>query len=218
VSWTVRRAAVFDEGGLVGTTRSFPQLRPGSPPKWGEVGGCPFPAYRRLDLLSKLACLTVEVAGLDGLGADPVALVFGSAWGCLDADVAFQASLAPGREVRPALFPYTLPSTCLGELAILHGLRGPSLCLSLEPEEEAPVVEEAAAYLAGGEAQAAVLLWGEALGPAAARAAGLERAQAGFAVAVVEAGRGGLIDLEALRRTPQPVQALAERLRAGGLG
>ena len=46
------------------------------------------------------------------------ALVLGTSYGCLHSDVCFARGLEPGGTLRPAVFPYTLPSTCLGEVAI----------------------------------------------------------------------------------------------------
>jgi len=134
----------------------------GGRPSWKRVFEAPFPEFRRLDPLSRFACLAVEAAGLARLPeADrrDTALVLATTLGCLHADRRFARSLEG--VVQPAVFPYTLPSTCLGELAIRHRLEGPNLCLTTAPGDESRGIAEAALLLDGGEARAAVVCLGD---------------------------------------------------------
>lgn len=134
---------------------------------WKRVFQEPFPEFRRLDPLSRFCCLATEAMGLDGRLAPALrprtALVLATALGCLHADLRFAQGLAPGAQVEPAVFPYTLPSTCLGELAIRHRLSGPTLCLSVEAGEEAAGIGEARALVEMGEADAALVCLGDAM-------------------------------------------------------
>lgn len=117
------------------------------------------PTYRRIDRMSRALVLAAEAAGAEralpeGVRAD-TAIALETARGCLDADLRFAAGLAAGVVLGP-VFPYTLPSTCLGELALRHGLRGPTVCLSTGPDEAGAALREAAALLAAGEASHAL--------------------------------------------------------------
>ena len=154
---------------------------------------------------------------------DDTALVFGSAFGCVDADWHFQASLGSERGVAAGLFPYTLPSTALGEVAIRHGLRGPTLTLGLVEGEEGRGLEEAVALLRAGEAAACGVFLGDWVGARAAEALGLEcRAQI---VALLlgrrdpdAPGEETVADLEELMRAPRPADLVTRRLRERGRG
>lgn len=116
--------------------------------------------FRRLDPLSRLVVLAGEAAGLQKVipaaWRDDTALLFETTLGCLDADLQFAHSLGTGMP-KGALFPYTLPSTCLGELALRHGLRGASTCLSIVPAEAGAALGEAARAFATGEVRCAVV-------------------------------------------------------------
>jgi 3-oxoacyl-[acyl-carrier-protein] synthase II len=116
------------------------------------------PTFRRIDRMSRAFVLAAEAAGLaqldDALRAE-TALVVETERGCLESDLEFEASLSAGMPFGP-VFPYTLPSTCLGELALRHGLRGPSLCLSTAAGERGVALREARALLELGEARRAI--------------------------------------------------------------
>ena len=91
------------------------------------------------------------------------AILLASSLGCLHADLRFQASLAPGAELEPAVFPYTLPSTCLGDLAIRHALMGPTLSLTTAPGLEEDGLAEAGRLIDLGEACGALVCLGDVL-------------------------------------------------------
>jgi 3-oxoacyl-(acyl-carrier-protein) synthase len=134
---------------------------------WKRIFAAPFPDFRRLDPLSRFCCIAAEAAGigphLPEAARARTALVLATTLGCLHADRRFERSLAPGAPIEPAVFPYTLPSTCLGELAIRHRLAGPTLCLSTEAGGEATGLEEARALIGMGEADAALVCMGDAV-------------------------------------------------------
>jgi len=145
-------------------------LGPGLEHRWEEplrdarapwVFPRPFPEYRRLEALGRFVCLAVEA--LDMEFPEGAALVFASSYGCLHADRLFEESRHG--VIRPALFPYTLPSTCLAELAIRHRIMGPTLCLSVAPGDRASALAEARRLLAAGEADAAIVLRGDVVPP-----------------------------------------------------
>lgn len=122
--------------------------------------------FRRLDALSRAVVLAAEAAGLaTALPAElraETAVLFETQLGCLDADLRFARSMAAGLPEGP-IFPYTLPSTSLGELALRHGLRGPSNCLCVLPGERSVALREAQLLFASGEARLAVVARAEVL-------------------------------------------------------
>lgn len=121
----------------------------------------PMPEFRRLDILSRILVIATEAClPLPQPGAD-TALVFGTEFGCLAADQRFEASLHRPGFLEPRVFPYTLPSTCLGEIAIRHGLQGPTLCLSHGPGEEHTALAEASALLTSRAATSALVVAGD---------------------------------------------------------
>jgi len=132
---------------------------PGTGRTFRAVFGRSDETFRRLDATSRALVLAAEAAGITQLlpaaRREQTALIVETSLGCLDADLQFAQSL--GAEMPDApMFPYTLPSTCLGEVALRHGLRGPTVCLSIGPGDQGSAFAEAARLLAAGEVDAAV--------------------------------------------------------------
>lgn len=169
-SWRVAAAGVADENGVAGTggaavrwdeTGTDPRTRI----RWRSFFEAPFPEFRRLDPLSRFCCLAAEAARpgdhLDEAQRRDTAIVLASTLGCLHADVRFAAGLERDAEIEPAVFPYTLPSTCLGDVAIRHRLTGPTLCLAAEDGDVHVGLREAARLLALEEAAAVLVCLGD---------------------------------------------------------
>jgi len=155
------RTARADHLGVFGPGLEHAWEKPLRDAKAPWVFARPFPEFRRLEALGRFVCLAVEA--LDMEFPQGTALVFASTFGCLHADRLFEASRHG--VIRPALFPYTLPSTCLAELAIRHRVMGPTLCLSVAPGDDRTALAEARRLLAAGEAEAAVVLVGDVVPP-----------------------------------------------------
>lgn len=162
----VAAIGIVDREGIAGTagTRTAWQRLdtpwPGDGRTFRAVFGRADETFRRLDVASRMLVLACEALGLDRLlprdRRDDTALVVETTTGCLDADLQFAASLHA--EMRDApIFPYTLPSTCLGEIALRHELRGASVCLPVAPVGRGRALAEARRLLALGEAPAAVV-------------------------------------------------------------
>lgn len=158
-------AALVDRDHIAGTggvRARWDELRvppPGDGRTFRALFGRSDETFRRLDVASRALVLACEALGLDRVlpegDRDRTALVVATSLGCLDADRQFARSL--GAEMLDApIFPYTLPSTCVGEIALRHGLRGPGICLSVPPAEHGLAFAEAVGLLAGGEADAVV--------------------------------------------------------------
>jgi 3-oxoacyl-(acyl-carrier-protein) synthase len=170
-SIVVVAAAIVDASGVRGGS--------GIRSTWAELGldpvqgvvrfqpifGSPFRDFRRLDILSRMFLVATEACDVPAHLPDDLrsetALVSGSETGCLASDRRFERSLHTEAGIEPAVFPYTLPSTCLGEIAIRHRLHGPTICLSLAEGEEAQALRAAERLLHAGEAAAAIVLVGD---------------------------------------------------------
>lgn len=168
--WRVAAAGVADENGVAGTGGAAVRWQEiGSDPRtrirWRSLFDEPFPEFRRLDPLSRFCCLAAEAARpgdhLDEAQRRDTAIVLASTLGCLHADVRFAAGLEREAEIEPSVFPYTLPSTCLGDVAIRHRLTGPTLCLAAGDRDEHVGLREAARLLALEEAAAALVCLGD---------------------------------------------------------
>lgn len=115
--------------------------------------------YRRLDRISRSLVLATAAAGVDGLltaaERNATALLAESCVGCLEIDRRYTSSLA-GEVIEAAIFPYTLPSTSLGEVALRHQLRGPTISISVGPDNAGASLREAERMMAAGEVRHAV--------------------------------------------------------------
>lgn len=157
---SVDRDRIAGTGGVAVRWHELPVPAPGDGRTFRAVFGHGDETYRRLDPASRMLVLACEAAGLDRVltaaQREATALVVATTVGCLDADRQFAASLG-GEMLDAPIFPYTLPSTCLGEVALRHGLRGISVCLSVAPGEAGVALAEAQRLLAAGEADTAVV-------------------------------------------------------------
>lgn len=187
--------------------------------RWSALFDAPYPGFRRLDALSRCVSIAAEAAGVSvSIRAEvrrDTALVLCTGYGCLASDMRFAASLAPGAMLQPAVFPYTLPSTCLGDLAIRHGLRGPLLCLTASEGRAAVALTEAHALIQLGDARAALVCFGEGLedGPLEGVAA---RAEMGCLLLALEGE--AVLDEAELSSASDPIEWLADALAAEGAG
>ena len=141
--------------------------------EWRSIFDRAFADFRRFDITTRMFVIAAEVCGLGDrvTAADRsrTAVVLASSTGCLAADLRFERSLHVAKGLEPRVFPYTLPSTCLGVIAIRHRFRGPTLCLSVPEGGEGEGLEAAALLITGGEATAALVCLGDWLPPEAAR-------------------------------------------------
>jgi hypothetical protein len=133
--------------------------------RWQHLFAAAYSAFRRLDLTTRMFAIAAEALDLDRrIDAGELATtaqVLATSTGCLTADLRFEAGLQQAAGIEPAVFPYTLPSTCLGEIAIRHGLRGPTLCLSVPPGGEWEGLATATELIEAQESSNAVVLLGD---------------------------------------------------------
>lgn len=83
-----------------------------------------YPKYFKMDNLSKLAFLGAELL-LKAQADNDVALLLSNRSASLDTDVKYQQSISDKQNYfpSPAVFVYTLPNICLGEISIRHQLK-----------------------------------------------------------------------------------------------
>lgn len=126
---------------------------------------------RRLDRLSAWALvassLAIKDAGIDLNQVDRsrVAVVFATAFGCVELTEAFYLSAAVNgwNGTDPSTFPETLPSAPASHVAMFHGLRGPNVTVSNKYFAGEAAVVQAASLLRNGQADLAIVLAGDAL-------------------------------------------------------
>lgn len=157
---TVLALGIVDAVHIVGSSglhHTFANLglrAPGDGRTFKAVTGRSDETFRRIDPVSRALVLAAEAAGLAQVlpreHAAATGLVFETEVGCLESDLRFAHSITAGMCDGP-VFPYTLPSTCLGELALRHGLRGPTVCVSTTRAQRGIALHEAKLLLATGE-------------------------------------------------------------------
>jgi hypothetical protein len=85
-----------------------------------------YPKFFKMDNLSKLAFLAAELLLKNELETDrDIALLLSNKSSSLDTDIKFQESINNQENYfpSPAVFVYTLPNICMGEISIRHNLK-----------------------------------------------------------------------------------------------
>lgn len=126
---------------------------------------------RRLDRLSVWALvassLALKDAGIDLNQVDRsrVAVVFATAFGCVELTEAFYLSAAANgwNGTDPITFPETLASAPASHVSMFHGLRGPNVTVSNKYFAGESAMMQAAGLLRQGQADLAIVLAGDAL-------------------------------------------------------
>ncbi len=129
-----------------------------------------YPKFFKMDNLSKLAFLAAEVLlrPFSQSEKNGVALVFANRSASLDTDRKHQASIANPQEYypSPAVFVYTLPNICLGEISIRHQLHTEGSFFVFDSyQQAAPFLQTySQALLAQGVAEHVLTGWLDYLG------------------------------------------------------
>ena len=184
---------------------------------------------RRLDRLSVWAlvgtALALQDAGIDHSTLDPdrVAVVFGTAFGCVELTEQFLAGLRQNAaQADPILFPETLANQPGSHVARHFGFRGPNLTVSAKKASSEAALVEAASLLGTGEADCAVVFAGDLLTRSVF--AWYEAAGALSPACGVDAGRAsdgdgtGTVPGEGLVACVMETREFAERRRAKPYG
>jgi hypothetical protein len=122
--------------------------------RWGTLFRSETSRFGRMDLLSRLGLMAVELLdahfeAMEPAQRDAVGVCVETRSGCAVTDGRFlQMPLA-------STFAYTLASTVVGEICIRHGFRGPVMCLLPVPGQDGSL-PTAFGWLSRGEAGACV--------------------------------------------------------------
>lgn len=125
-----------------------------------------YPKFFKMDNLSKLAFLASEII----LGSkvkegevNNIALVFANQSSSLDTDVKYQGSIADKENYfpSPAVFVYTLPNICIGEISIRHKLQSENAFFVFEDFNAEFMTNYANVLLATNKAEKVLCGWVE---------------------------------------------------------
>lgn len=125
-----------------------------------------YPKFFKMDNLSKLAFLGAELLlkkESDEAKENNTALVFANKSASLDTDVKYQKSISDNENYfpSPAVFVYTLPNICLGEISIKHQLKSENCFFIFENFNPAFMVNYANLLLDSNKADKILCGWVE---------------------------------------------------------
>jgi len=121
-----------------------------------------YPKFHKMDHLSKLAFLASEMI-LKSNEHSKTALVFANKSSSLDTDFKYQESINSEEHYfpSPAVFVYTLPNICVGEISIRHKLQTENAFFVLDEFDEEFLNSYAAQILQSGKAEKVLCGWVE---------------------------------------------------------
>lgn len=125
-----------------------------------------YPKFFKMDNLSKLAFLASEIT-LKGFvnqeETNNIALVFANRSSSLDTDVKYQNSIADKNNYfpSPAVFVYTLPNICIGEISIKHKLQSENAFFVFEDFNAGFITKYSDLLLATNKAEKVLCGWVE---------------------------------------------------------
>ena len=121
-----------------------------------------YPKFHKMDNLSKLAFLASEMI-LKNDDHSKTALVFANKSSSLDTDFKYQESINSQDNYfpSPAVFVYTLPNICVGEISIKHKMQTENAFFVLEEFDELFLNSYAAQILQSGKAEKVLCGWVE---------------------------------------------------------
>lgn len=125
-----------------------------------------YPKFFKMDNLSKLAFLGAELLLKNEINNEKennIALVFANKSSSLDTDVKYQNSISDPENYfpSPAVFVYTLPNICLGEISIRHQLKSENSFFIFETFNPAFMVNYAKVLLDSNKADKVLCGWVE---------------------------------------------------------
>jgi uncharacterized protein YqgQ len=128
-----------------------------------------YPKFFKMDNLSKLAFLSAELLLrniVEPQKENNIALLLTNKSSSLDTDVKYQESIADKRNYfpSPAVFVYTLPNICLGEISIRHQLKSENSFFIFDAFNPAFVADYANILIQTGKADRVLGGWTELMG------------------------------------------------------
>ena len=124
-----------------------------------------YPKFHKMDALSKLAFMASEMVLKDEENKN-TALVFANRSSSLDTDMKYQESISSAENYfpSPAVFVYTLPNICLGEISIRHQLQTENAFFVMDEFDETFMNLYAGQLLKSGKAEQVLCGWVELYG------------------------------------------------------
>lgn len=121
-----------------------------------------YPKFHKMDNLSKLAFLASEMI-LKDKDHSKTALVFANKSSSLDTDFKYQESINSQENYfpSPAVFVYTLPNICVGEISIKHKMQTENAFFVLDEFDEDFLNAYAKQILQSGKAEKVLCGWVE---------------------------------------------------------
>ncbi len=127
-----------------------------------------YPKFFKMDRLSKLAFLGADLLlrDLNPQVENNVALVLSNRSSSLDTDISYQESISDGENYfpSPAVFVYTLPNICLGEISIRHQLKSENSFFIFDAFNPEFMARYAQILMDAGKADEVVCGWVEIIG------------------------------------------------------
>jgi hypothetical protein len=125
--------------------------------------GTSYPKFFKMDNLSKLAFLAAEIVLKDEPEESNTALLLANKSSSLDTDVKYQKSITDSENYfpSPAVFVYTLPNICLGEISIRHQLKSENSFFIFDAFNAAFMANYANILLDNGKADKVLCGWTE---------------------------------------------------------
>ena len=125
-----------------------------------------YPKFFKMDDLSKLAFLTAELIlreEIKNVEENNIAIVFANKSSSLDTDVKHQKTIQHRDDYfpSPAVFVYTLPNICVGEISIKHQLKTENAFFVFDYFNVDFVTEYANHLIASGKAEKVLCGWVE---------------------------------------------------------
>ncbi|MCK5942952.1 MAG: hypothetical protein KAI24_13325 [Planctomycetes bacterium] len=141
--------------GVSVTWRELDTTPPGTGKTLKAVFGRSDATFRRIDLPARALVLACEACDLERVLTEQqrndAAICVETDTGSLTTDVDFERSLQD-EVVHAGIFPYSLTSTSLGEVALRYKLRGPTVSMSVLASTPGESLREAMRMLAAGDA------------------------------------------------------------------
>ncbi|ANF53144.1 3-oxoacyl-ACP synthase [Chryseobacterium glaciei] len=121
-----------------------------------------YPKFHKMDNLSKLAFLASEIILKDG-DHSKTAIVLANRSSSLDTDFKYQESINSQENFfpSPAVFVYTLPNICVGEISIKHKMQTENAFFVLDEFDEKFLNDYSEQILQSGKAEKVLCGWVE---------------------------------------------------------
>ena len=121
-----------------------------------------YPKFHKMDHLSKLAFLAAEMI-LKEEDHSRTALIFANKSSSLDTDFKYQESINSQENYfpSPAVFVYTLPNICVGEISIKHKMQTENAFFVLDEFDEKFLTDYSEQILQSGKADKVLCGWVE---------------------------------------------------------